>query len=171
MIYRLDRFGRGGNHRPFNDAGIPGVRIMETHENYVRQHQDIRVEDGIEYGDVIEGVNFEYAAKLTTVNALVLAGIAMAPPQPQGLMIGGAVQPSTRLMWDPVDDEDLAGYKVHWRDTTSPQWQYSRWVGKSTDVTLDNIIIDNYLFGVASVGKSGAESPVQFPRTLIPRRN
>ena len=70
MIYRLDRFGRGGHHRPFNDEGFAGIRIMETHENYNRQHQDLRTEDGIEYGDVIEGVNFEYAAKLTAVNAI-----------------------------------------------------------------------------------------------------
>lgn len=170
MIYRLDRFGRGGHHRPFNDAGFPGVRIMETHENYVMQHQDLREEDGVAYGDVIEGVDFDYAAKLTAVNALTLAGIASAPPAPTGLMIGGAVQPSTRLMWDAVDDPELAGYKIYWRDTTSPQWQYSRWVGKQTDYTLENIIIDNYLFGVVSVGQNGSESLVQFPRTLIPRR-
>ncbi|MEL6275233.1 MAG: M28 family peptidase, partial [Bacteroidota bacterium] len=100
MIYRLDRFGRGGHHRPFNDAGFPGVRIMETHENYVRQHQDLRTEDGIEYGDVIEGVDFDYCAKLTGVNAIVLAGLASAPPPPQNVMIGGAVQPSTRLRWE-----------------------------------------------------------------------
>jgi hypothetical protein len=169
MIYRLDRFGRGGHHRPFNDEGFTGVRIMETHENYNRQHQDIRTEDGIEYGDVIEGVDFEYAARLTAVNALTMAGIASAPPAPQGVMIGGAVRASTRLVWDEVDDQNLAGYKVYWRDTTAPQWQYSRWVGMKTDVTLTNIIIDNYLFGVVSVSKSGAESVVQFPRTLIPR--
>ncbi|MDX1407734.1 MAG: peptidase M28, partial [Saprospiraceae bacterium] len=170
MIYRLDRFGRGGHHRPFNDAGFPGVRIMETHEHYDRQHQDLRVEDGIAYGDVIEGVNFDYAARLTAVNAITLASIAMAPPAPGNVMIGGAVRPSTRLMWDPVDDPDLAGYKVYWRDTTAPQWQHSRWVGKATDYTLENIIIDNYLFGVSSVSKDGTESVVQFPTTLIPRR-
>jgi hypothetical protein len=169
MIYRLDRFGRGGHHRPFNDEGFTGVRIMETHENYNRQHQDIRIEDGIEYGDVIEGVDFEYAAKLTAVNALTMAGIALAPPAPQGVMIGGAVRASTRLVWDPVEDPNLAGYKVYWRDTTAPQWQHSRWVGTETDITLTNIIIDNYLFGVVSVSKDGAESVVQFPGTLIPR--
>ena len=170
MIYRLDRFGRGGHHRPFNDEGFPGVRIMETHENYNRQHQDIRVEDGIEYGDVIEGVNFDYAAKLTGVNAICLAGLAWAPKDPGFIMIGGAVQPSTRLKWDPVDDDKLAGYKVYWRNTTSAQWEYSKWVGKETDVTLKNIIIDNYLFGVSSVSKDGNESVVRYPKTLIPRR-
>ncbi len=167
MIYRLDRFGRGGHHRPFNDAGFAGVRIMETHENYTRQHQDVRVEDGIAYGDVIEGVNFEYAAKLTGVNAITLAGIAWAPPQPANVRIGGAVQPSTRLTWDAVDDPNLAGYKIYWRDTTAPRWEYSRFVGSETEYTLENIVIDNYLFGVASVGKDGNESVVVFPGDVI----
>ena len=92
MIYRLDRFGRGGHHRPFNDVGFPAVRIMETNENYNRQHQDIRVEDGIEYGDVIEGVNFDYAAKLTALNVVTMASMAMAPAPPSGVGIDGAVE-------------------------------------------------------------------------------
>lgn len=170
MIYRLDRFGRGGHHKPFNDAGFPGVRIMETHENYNRQHQDIRFENGIHYGDLIEGVNFDYVAKLTSVNAICLAGLAWSPPGPEFVMIGGAVQASTRLKWDPVEDDQLAGYKVYWRETTSPQWEYSHWVGLKTDVTLENIIIDNYLFGVSAVSKTGNESVVVYPKTLIPRR-
>lgn len=171
MIYRLDRFGRGGHHKPFNDEGFPGVRIMETHENYNRQHQDIREENGIKYGDVIEGVNFEYAAKLTGVNAITLASLAWAPPTPKNVMIGGAVRPSTRLKWDAVNDPNIIGYKVYWRDTTAPQWQNSRFVDKSvTDFTLKNIVIDNYLFGVSSVGKDGNESVVVYPTTLIPRR-
>jgi hypothetical protein len=169
MIYRLDRFGRGGHHRPFNDEGFTGVRIMETHENYNRQHQDIREENGIKYGDVIEGVNFEYAAKLTAVNSLTMASLAAAPIEPKNLMIAGAVQPSTRLKWEDPNDDDIVGYKIYWRNTTSPQWEYSRFVGKTTDYTLKNIVIDNYLFGVASVGKNGAESLIQFPRKQIPR--
>jgi len=170
MIYRLDRFGRGGHHRPFNDAGFTGVRIMETHENYNEQHQDLRTENGIKYGDVIESVNFDYAAKLTAVNALTLASLASAPAEPKNVMIGGAVQPSTKLKWDAVTDDNLLGYKIYWRDTTSPQWQHSRFVGKVTDYILKNIVIDNYLFGVAAVGKNGAESLIQFPRKLIPRK-
>ncbi len=171
MIYRLDRFGRGGHHKPFNDLGFPGVRIMETNEHYDRQHQDLRVEDGIAYGDVIEWVNFDYAAKLTGVNAIVLAGLAWAPPAPATVMIGGAVQPSTRLKWDAVDDPNVAGYKIYWRETTDAQWRFSRYVDKSvTDYTLENIVIDNYLFGVATVGKDGNESTVAYPITLIPRR-
>lgn len=168
MIYRLDRFGRGGHHRPFNDLGFTGVRIMEAHENYNRQHQDIRVENGIKYGDVLEGVNFEYAAKLTAVNCLTLASLASAPAKPNHVLIGGAVQASTTLSWDPIDDDNLLGYKIYWRDTTSPQWQQSRFVGKLTKFTLENFVIDNYFFGVASIGKNGAESLVQFPQGLIP---
>lgn len=169
MIYRLDRFGRGGHHRPFNDEGFTGVRIMETHENYNRQHQDLRVENGIEYGDVLPGVNFDYAAKLTAVNCLTLASLASAPLEPQNVMIAGAVQPSTRLKWDTPKDDNIIGYKIYWRDTTSPVWQKSRFVGNVTEYTLKNIVIDNFLFGVASIGKNGAESIIQFPRKLIPR--
>ncbi len=170
MIYRLDRFGRGGHHRPFNDEGFTGVRIMETHENYNRQHQDIREENGIKYGDVIEGVDFDYAAKLTGVNAISLASLASATQMPKNVMIGGAVQASVKLQWDAVEDENLLGYKIYWRDTTSPVWQFSKFIGNLTKYTLENIVIDNYFFGVASVSKNGAESMVQFPQKLIPRK-
>ncbi len=168
MIYRLDRFGRGGHHRPFNDAGFPAVRIMEAHEDYREQHQTVRIEDGVAYGDVIDEVDFDYAAKLTAVNAAVLAALAWAPPAPENVRIGGAVQPSTTLAWDPVDHPELAGYKVYWRMTTAPQWE--RWVlvpAGTTQHTLENIVIDNYLFGVAAVGEDGNESPVGFPGGLI----
>ncbi|MFC1481622.1 M28 family peptidase [Candidatus Neomarinimicrobiota bacterium] len=163
MIYRLDRFGRGGHHRPFNDAGFPGVRIMETHENYTRQHQDLRVEDGITYGDVLESVDFDYAARITAVNAATMAALAWAPREPQSVVIGGAVEPSTTLSWDMAKDKTLAGYKIYWRDTTAPQWQHSRYVGDVVKYTLENIIIDNYLFGVTAVAKNGHESVVVFP--------
>lgn len=166
MIYRLDRFGRGGHHRPFNDAGFAGVRIMETHENYDRQHQDVRVEDGVEYGDVIEGVDFEYAARITALNVITLASIAWAPPAPAGVRISGAVSPSTTLAWEPVDPRvapDLAGYRIYWRLTTAPEWNHSLFVGDASRYTLQNVVIDNWLFGVASVSSSGFESPVAFP--------
>jgi len=169
MIYRLDRFGRGGHHRPFNDLGFPGVRIMETHENYTRQHQDLREEDGVRYGDVIEGVNFNYAARLTGVNVATLAALAWAPAAPGNPLIRGAVEPSTTLSWDAVSSPELAGYKVYWRETTAPQWTDSRWVGLATEYTLKGLVIDNYLFGVASVGQSGHESVVAFP-SPAPRR-
>ncbi len=170
MIYRLDRFGRGGHHRPFNDVGFAGVRIMEAYEDYNRQHQDLRTENGIEYGDVIESVNFDFAAKLTAVNAINLASIAWAPAPPTAVMIGGAVMPDTRLRWTGAEEVDIAGYKIYWRETTNHQWQYSRYVGNLSEFTLQGIVIDNYLFGVAAVGLNGHESVVVYPTTLIPRR-
>ncbi len=166
MIYRLDRFGRGGHHRPFNDLGYPAVRIMETNEHYDRQHQDLRTEDGVVYGDTIDGVDFDYAAKLTALNAVSLAGMAAAPPPPAEVKIEGAVSADTTLKWTrpPASQApDLAGYRVHWRLTTEPQWTRSRYVGDVSQYTLENVVIDNYFFGVSSVSKSGAESPVVFP--------
>ena len=161
MIYRVDRFGRGGHHRPFNEAGFPAVRIMETNENYTQQHQDIRVEDGIAYGDVIEHVNFEYAAKLTALNAVTLAAMAWAPAPPADVVIEGAVRPSTTLNWERVPG--AASYRVHWRLTTSPTWDFHRDVGDVDSFTLENIVIDNYFFGVSSVSADGVQSPVVFP--------
>lgn len=167
MIYRLDRFGRGGHHRPFNDVGFAGVRIMEAHENYTQQHQDIRVEDGIAYGDVVEAVNFGYAKKLTAVNAINLAALAWAPPAVKELGIGGVVEASARFKWSASMDDNIAGYKIYWRDTTSPTWDHSRFVGNVSEATLEGIVIDNFFFGVSTVGKNGIESPVVFPNKVM----
>ncbi len=161
MVYRLDRFGRGGHHRPFNEVGFPAVRIMETNENYTQQHQDLRVEDGIEYGDTLEHVNFDYAAKLTALNAVTLASMAAAPAPPSGVTIRGQVSPDTTLNWQKV--AGATNYRLHWRLTTSPTWDYHRTVGDVDSFTLENIVIDNYFFGVSSVAEDGSESPVVFP--------
>jgi Zn-dependent M28 family amino/carboxypeptidase len=165
MVYRLDRFARGGHHRPFNDVGFAGIRIMEAHENYTQQHQDIRTENGISYGDTFEHVNFGYAKKLTAVNAINLASIASAPPAPKTVAIGGIVQPSTILKWDKVNS--ATGYIIYWRDTTLPNWDNSRYVGNVSEFTLEGIVIDNFYFGVASVSVDGFESPVVFPNEII----
>ncbi|MHA6280733.1 M28 family peptidase [Salinimicrobium sp. CAU 1759] len=167
MVYRLDRFGRGGHHRPFNDLGFAGIRIMEAHENYTQQHQDIRTEDGIAYGDVIDHVNFDYAVKLTAVNAITMASLAWAPPAPENVSIGGIVEPSAKLKWEKLPGEDVAGYKVYWRETTAPQWQYSRYVGDVDNFTLEGIVIDNFYFGVSAVGKNGNESVIVFPSSTF----
>ncbi|WP_271766337.1 M28 family peptidase [Aquimarina algiphila] len=167
MIYRLDRFGRGGHHRPFNDLGYAGIRIMEAHENYTQQHQNIREENGIKYGDVVEHVNFEYAAKLTAVNAINLAGLAWAPPAPSEVKIGGIVEPSAKFKWKKVNNPNVKGYKIYWRDTTSPTWDHSRFVGDVDNFVLDGIVIDNFFFGIATVGKNGHESAVVFPSEVF----
>ena len=166
MVYRLDRFGRGGHHRPFNDAGYPAVRVMETNEHYDRQHQDLRTENGRVYGDTLDGVDFAYAAKLTALNAVSLAGMAGAPPPPAGVQIEGAVSSDTTLKWTRPSGRqasNLAGYKLYWRLTTEPQWTHSLYVGDVAAHTLNNTVIDNYFFGVAAVALDGSESPVVFP--------
>jgi hypothetical protein len=165
MVYRLDRFGRGGHHRPFNDAGFAGIRIMEAHENYTQQHQDIRSENGINYGDTFEHVNFPYCKKLTAVNAITMASLASAPPAPKEVGIGGIVEPSAKLKWNKV--EGAKGYKIYWRDTTSSTWDNSRYVGDVTEFTLEGIVIDNFFFGVATVGEDGHESMIVFPNKII----
>ena len=165
LIYRLDRFGRGGHHRPFNDLGYPGIRIMEAHENYTQQHQDIRIENGVEYGDMLKFVNFDYAKKLTAVNAINMASLAWAPPAPSNVSIGGIVEPSAKMKWDKADG--AVGYKIYWRDTTSPTWDHSRYVGDVSEFTLKGIVIDNYFFGVAAIGKDGHESVVVFPNSTF----
>jgi Zn-dependent M28 family amino/carboxypeptidase len=164
MVYRLDRFGRGGHHTPFANLGYPAVRIMETNENYNRQHQNIRTENGINYGDVLEKVDFAYAKKLTGLNAATLAALAAAPGPPANVRIRGGNRPSASLSWEsPADAANVAGYRVYWRLTDSPTWDYSRWVGDVTEYTFEGIIIDNYFFGVASVSADGNESVVVFP--------
>jgi hypothetical protein len=165
MVYRLDRFGRGGHHRPFNDLGFAGIRIMEAHENYTQQHQDIRTENGIDYGDTFEHVNFPYCKKLTAVNAITMASLASAPPAPEEVSIGGIVEASAKLKWSKV--EGAKGYKIYWRDTTSPTWDNSRYVGDINEFTIEGIVIDNYFFGVASVSEDGHESLVTFPNKIL----
>ena len=244
MIYRLDRFSRGGHHRPFNKVGIPGVRIMETHEHYDRQHQDLRTEgeqsaflfelnddakelgvsekdildfyeskkagsgakitnlkirnkmqnitairdlmypingmliplselghfsvnpNSKKFGDTMEGVDADYAAKLTGLNAITLAGMAGAPPFPMNVEASGAVKPSATLKWERPKGKaarNLMGYRVHWRDTTAPEWTHSRYVGDVSEWEFKNLVIDNYFFGVSAVSKEGYETPVVFP--------
>lgn len=164
MIYRLDRFGRGGHHRPFNDLGFAGIRIMEAHENYTQQHQDIRTENGINYGDTFEHVNFPYTKKLTAVNAINLASLAWAPEAPKEVYIGGIVEANAKFKWSKVPG--AKGYKIYWRDTTSPTWDHSRYV-ETTEFTLDGIVIDNFFFGVSAVGENGHESVVVFPNKIM----
>ncbi|NNU15352.1 M28 family peptidase [Parvularcula sp. ZS-1/3] len=168
MVYRLDRFGRGGHQTPFTEEGYPAVRIMESHEHYDRQHQDLRNIDGRHYGDTLEFVDPYFAATATALNALTMAGIAGAPPFPTEVELGGAVQPSAVLSWKDGGENrrarrNLAGYRVHWRETTSPVWTHSRFVGKVNEWTFENIVVDNYFFGVSAVAEDGSETPVVFP--------
>lgn len=163
MIYRLDRFGRGGDHSAFNEQGFAAIRFTEPHENYTRQHQNVRMQNGIQYGDLPDSVDFDYVARVTALNAASLAALAWAPAEPDSATVAGAVRPSTTLHWKLGHDADLAGYKVYWRRTTSPTWDHWRWVGRTDHWVLKDMVVDNYIFGVAAVGSDGDESPVVFP--------
>ncbi|WP_261664355.1 hypothetical protein [Deinococcus sp. Marseille-Q6407] len=144
------------------------MRVMETNENYNRQHQDIRTENGIQYGDVIEGVNFDYAARLTGANVAALASLGWAPPAPTEVALGGGVQPAVKLRWKPTPSRNLLGHKIYYRLTTEPQWSHSVWVPAGTnEYTMTGLVVDNYYFGVAAVGRDGNESLVQFPSSVF----
>jgi hypothetical protein len=161
MIYRPDRFGRAGDQAEMLGQGFPAIRITEAAENYTRQHQTVRVENGVRYGDVLDGVDFPYLAKVTRLNVIALAALASAPEPPRGLAVSGAVTPNTTLKWTP--SPGAAGYRVWWRDTTTPQWRYNRRVGAVGETTLKGVNIDDWFFGVSAIGADGFESPVAFP--------
>ena len=161
MIYRTDRYSRGGDQVALLEAGFPAVRLTEATENYTRQHQDVRTDGGVAYGDVIEGVDFPYLAQVTRLNAVALAALASAPAPPGDVKIAGAVSPDTTLSWTP--SPGAAGYDVWRRDTTQPRWQFRRWAGPATRLTLKDVTIDDWFFGVSSVSADGYESPVEFP--------
>jgi hypothetical protein len=172
LVFRPDRFMRGGDHTPFNELGIAAVRFTTVHENYDRQHQDVRVEDRdgepVQLGDLPEFVDEVYLRGVAMLNLASIASLASAPPAPANARIlTSDLSRSTTLRWDGVGDEDLAGYEVVWRDTTSPVWQHARFVGDATEATLP-INKDNAFFGVRSVDDEGYRSLVSFP-TASPR--
>jgi Zn-dependent M28 family amino/carboxypeptidase len=161
MIYRTDRYGRGGDQVPFLEAGYPAVRVTEGHEDYTHQHQDLREEHGVKYGDTIDGIDFRYLARVAALNTVTMASLARAPAPPSSVSISGAVTTDTTLSWKKVPG--AAGYRVHWRDTTAPQWQYNRDVGDVDRHVLKDVVIDDWFFGVSAISADGYESPVVFP--------
>lgn len=161
MVYRTDRFGRGGDQVEMLRAGFPAVRVTEAVENYTRQHQDLRTDKGIKYGDTVDGVDFAYLAQVTRLNAVTMAALASAPRPPTGVEISGAVSADTTVKWTPASD--AAAYRLWWRSTTDPQWRYSRVVGTTGEARLTGVNIDDWFFGVSAIGKDGHESPVVFP--------
>jgi hypothetical protein len=160
LIYRADRMGRGGDQLPMQEAGYPAIRITEAAENYTRQHQNVRVENGISFGDVVAGVNFPYLAQTTRVNVVALADLAWAPAPPAGVKIAGAVNTDTTLTW--TASPGAAAYLARWRASDLPAWKYLRAVEGGTEVTLKDVVVDDWIFGVAAVSAQGFESPVSF---------
>ena len=161
LIYRADRFGRGGDQLPMQEAGYPAVRLTEADENYTRQHQDVRTEGGVAYGDSLAGIDFAYLARVVRLNVASLAILASAPPPPVNLKIAGAVTPDTTLSWTTVPG--AAGYRVWWRETSASGWSQSRDAEAATSLTLKGVNIDNFTFGVSAVSADGYDSPVEFP--------
>jgi Peptidase family M28 len=162
QIWRNDRFGRGGDHTEFLNLGFPAVRFTVAVENYNWQHQDVRVENGIRYGDTIDHMDFPYLTKVAKLNIAALAGIASAPPPPEP-KVEGAVSADTTLTWPAV--AAATSYEVRWRRTDSNNWEVSRPVAASAcaatcKAVLPHIRVDDWVFGVSSVSKDGFESPV-----------
>jgi Peptidase family M28 len=167
IIYRRDRLGRGGDHIPFLQQGYPAVRFTEPNEDYRHQHQDVRVENGVQLGDLPEFVDFDYIARAARVNAAAMAALSRAPAVPTGAVINTAgLRSDTELRWNAGTEGDLAGYHVVMRSTTDLEWERTIDVGAVTSVVLPNTSKDNFFFGIRAVDKSGNRSPVAFPRPM-----
>jgi hypothetical protein len=163
IIYRRDRYLRGGDHSPFLDAGYAAVRFTEPHEDFNHQHQDLRTENGKKIGDLAAYVDPDYVAQVARVNAASLAALALAPAAPQDVKVRTAnLDNGTDLVWKANPEPDLAGYRIVWRATTAPQWQGSTFVGNVTNYRLE-LSKDNLLFGVQAVDKDGNVSPATYP--------
>ncbi|HYU94595.1 MAG TPA: peptidase M28, partial [Sphingomicrobium sp.] len=181
QVWRNDRFGRGGDHTEFLNLGFPAVRFTVAVENYNWQHQDLRTEKGIRYGDTVENMDFPYLAKVAKLNIAALAAIASAPPPPEP-KVEGAVSTDTTIKW-PFDDVNAKSFVVRWRRTDAPNWEHSRSLGNLASGTQDSLCVivagpqtptdrtecrvvlrgvrvDDWVFGVSSVSKDGFESPV-----------
>lgn len=167
MVYRRDRYLRGGDHIPFLERGFTAVRFTEPNEDYDHQHQNVRTENDKFFGDTLEFVDFGYVANVTKINIASLARLAFAPARPKNVgMVTTRLGNDTELKWDAVAESDLAGYEIVWRDTTSAVWTNSQSVGNVTNFVMKNMSKDNYFFGVRAVDKAGNKSPVSFPRPV-----
>ena len=168
MIYRTDRYLRGGDHSAFLAEGYPAVRFTEPHEDYRHQHQDVRDVDGVQYGDLPRYVDYTYLANVTRVNAAALAALALGPAAPKDVqMETEQLENNTTLRWAPNTEPDLAGYQVLWRRTTSPVWEHRQDVGNVTRYTMKGLSKDNYIFGVAAVDKDGHPSVAVYPTPYL----
>jgi len=165
MIYRRDRFLRGGDHTAFSEQGFPAVRFCDVNEHYDRQHQDVRIEGDREYGDLPAFVDADYVAQVTRVNAAALASLASAPAPPANARIVTAkAEHTTTLRWDANTERDLAAYEVVWRDTTAHQWQHVLRIAADLTEFTHPLSKDNYIFGLRAVDRDGFPSVVAYPR-------
>jgi Zn-dependent M28 family amino/carboxypeptidase len=167
LEFRRDRYLRGGDHISFNEQGFAAVRFTEFQENFNHQHQNVRTENGIEYGDVSKFVNFDYVANVARLNAATLASLAAAPAAPQNVRLEtkGLTNDST-LVWDAPADGRAVGFEVLWRATAAPDWEHSQSFSNVTRATLP-VSKDNVIFAVQTVDDAGHRS---LPIVPVPER-
>ena len=170
MINRRDRYLRGGDHIPFLEQGYAAVRFTEPNENYNHQHQNVRVENGVQYGDLPQFDNFHYIANVARVNTAALASLALAPARPKDVRIlTSRLTNDTDLQWEANKEPDFDHYEIVWRDTTESTWTHSKAIGRETTYTAKGMSKDNAFFGVRAVSRDGFRSPVSYPRPLRPK--
>ncbi len=158
LIFRVDRYGRGGDHYPFYKAGLPAVRFTEPLEDYMHQHQTLRTENGVQYGDLEKYLNFTFMGNVARDNAEALRQLAMAPLPPAKPKLKGAVTPDAKVSWSAEEDSERAGFEILWRETTEPRWQVYDFATGRGETTLKGVSTDNHFFAVRAVGKNGARS-------------
>ena len=163
LVFRRDRYGRGGDHIPFNERGFAAVRLTEPNENFDRQHQKVEVRDGVHYGDVIDWVDFPYVAQVARVNAATLASLALAPAPPASPRFGTLQGYDTRIVWKPNAEPDLAGYRVVWRATHQPFWHRGLEFGPVAEAVVKGLSKDDLFFAVQAIDKDGNASLPAFP--------
>jgi peptidase M28-like protein len=158
MVFRQDRYSRGGDHYPFYKAGLPAVRFTEPWENYEHQHQTPRTENGVEYGDLEKYLNFTFMGDVARDNAEGLRQLALAPAPPANVKLTGAVTPDAKISWVAEEDSERAGFEILWRETTEPRWQVYAFGASPGETVLKGVSTDNHFFAVRAVGKNGARS-------------
>jgi hypothetical protein len=172
MIFRVDRYGRGGDHYPFYKAGLPAVRFTEPLEDYNHQHQTPRTENGIEYGDFEKYLNFTFMGGVARDNAEALRQLALAPAPPTNAKLTGAVTPDAKVSWAAEEDAERAGFEILWRETSEPRWTVYEFAASPGETVLKGVSTDNHFFAVRSVGKNGARSiavPTEMERRPPPQ--
>ena len=171
LVFRIDRYGRGGDHYPFYKAGLPAVRFTEPLEDYEHQHQTPRVESGVEYGDSMKYLNFSFMGNVARDNAEALRQLALAPAPPTNARLAGAVTPNAKVSWSADDDDQRAGFEILWRETTDARWSVWGFASTAGETVLNGVSTDNHFFAVRAVGKNGARSiavPTDIERLPIP---
>lgn len=169
VIWRRDRFLRGGDHIPFLDAGYPALRFTEPNEDWRHQHQDVRLVDGVQYGDLPEFVDFPYVADVARVNAAALASLALGPAAPREAEVENLrLEADTTLRWKANAEPDVAGYRIVWRESTAPAWQNAKDVGNVQRATITGVSKDSFQFGVQAYDRDGNLSVVSYPKPYRP---